>query len=161
MTARLRAGALAAALCTTASLLLAGPAAASSPASIAYVVDKDGDGYGALVLRDLTARTVRTVVPEGDVYVEAPAVSPDGTRIAFATDLDSPDGDLGIAVVSASGGTMRRLTDPPAATEHTLTSDSEPSWAGNGSSSSAARPRTTGATRCAARSPGSPSPADR
>lgn len=66
------------------------PAAASSPASIAYVVDKDGDGYGALVVRDLTARTVRTVVPEGDVYVEAPAVSPDGTRIAFATDLDSP-----------------------------------------------------------------------
>lgn len=132
MNARLRVAALAA-LCTAAPLLVALPAeAAAPPAPIAYVLDPDGDGLGALVVRDLADRTVRTVLAEGDHYVEAPDLSADGRTIAFATDIGSDTADLGIAVIGVDGSGFRRLTDPPLETEHTLTYDTDPSWVGDG-----------------------------
>lgn len=129
MTARLRAGALAAALSTTLPLLLSSPASAvTTTPELAYVLDRDGDGLGAVVLRDLTARTVRTLVPEGDDFYADPVLSPDGTRIAVATDRGSATGEVGIAVLDVVGGGFQRLTSPGQGSDGLEVEDASPTW---------------------------------
>lgn len=130
MTARLRAGGLVAALSITLPLvLLPTSASAAVPgAEIAYVLDTDNDGAGAIVVRDLGTRTVRTVLPEGDDYVADPVLSPDGRSIAFSTDRGSRTFDTGIAVVGVDGSGFRRLTNPPASTDTSYTEDISPTW---------------------------------
>jgi TolB protein len=54
-----------------------------------------------------------------------PAWSPDGTKIAFATDRDSGPGNLEIYSMNADGTNQTRLTNNPAA-------DEEPAWSPDG-----------------------------
>jgi Tol biopolymer transport system component len=74
----------------------------------------------ALVLwaDEATARALRTPVTNGG----APAVSPDGSRIAFLSDRG---GATDLYVISADGAGERRLTRTPEA-------ESQPDWSGDG-----------------------------
>jgi TolB protein len=79
-----------------------------------WVMNADGSSE----LR-LTHRPERSWLPAGD---RSPAWSPDGKRIAFASDRG---GDLAIWVVNADGSDLQRLTS-------TEEDDSSPSWSPGG-----------------------------
>lgn len=64
----------------------------------------------------------RTRLTEHDANDSAPAVSPDGTRIAFESERD---GNYEIYVMDADGGNQTRLTNDPAR-------DSAPAWSPDG-----------------------------
>ena len=141
---RLRLGAVALAAALPLSLAVAGPAWASSTANeIVYTVDANDDGAYALVTQDLESRRVTTVLPaDPDLAFtyDDPELSPDGTRIALASDYlgartTPPTGAPGIIVVNRDGSGYRRLSTPPS-TNGTNPSDSidiSPSWSPDGS----------------------------
>ncbi len=121
------------------SLLLAAPAWASSTANeIVYTVDANDDGAYALVLQDLESRRVTTVLPAEPNLAftyDDPELSPDGLRIALASDYQGsistpPSGAPGIIVVNRDGSGYRRLTTPPSTSGANPTDsiDISPSW---------------------------------
>ncbi len=141
---RLRLGALAVAVALPLSLAVAGPAWASSTANeIVYTVDSNDDGAYALVLQDLESRRVSTVLPaDPDLAFtyDDPKLSPDGTRIALASDYQGavstpPSGAPGIIVVNRDGSGYRRLSTPPSTSGATPSDsiDISPSWSPDGS----------------------------
>ena len=75
-----------------------------------YVVNADGSG-----VRNLTPK------PMGAAYA-APAWSPDGRKIAFASERD---GNSEIYLMNADGSAQRRLTD-------NLAYDGDPAWSPDG-----------------------------
>ena len=75
-----------------------------------FVMDPDGSGVAAL---------------GADVWVEYPAWSPDGTKIAFMGQTPEGTENYEIFVVGADGTGLRRLTHSPGA-------DGWPSWSPNG-----------------------------
>jgi Tol biopolymer transport system component len=77
-----------------------------------YLVNSDGSGLTQLTHSD------------ADVYNNQPALSPDGTRVAFAT----VEGDqAGIGIIDVDGTGLRLLTT------NNMTHDSEPAWSPDGS----------------------------
>jgi len=118
-------------------VLLVAPAALAAPGSsaneVVYVSDTDDDGVGGVVLRDLTTRTARVVLPEdqrNDYFYESPELSPADDRIALATDRGS-EALLGIAVVNRNGTGFRRLTTPAVSPTRPVY-DRFPSWSPDG-----------------------------
>ncbi|MEO6203791.1 MAG: hypothetical protein ABIO67_00170, partial [Mycobacteriales bacterium] len=126
------------------SLVLAAPAWASSTANeIVYTVDANDDGAYALVLQDLESRKVTTVLPAEPNLAftyDDPELSPDGLRIALASDYQGsvttpPSGAPGMIVVNRDGSGYRRLTTPPTTSGANPTDsiDISPSWSPDGS----------------------------
>jgi len=87
--------------------------------TIAFNSDRDGVMSGYLISPD-GARLRRI---EADVWVEYPAISPDGTRIAF---MGHEAGDYDIYVAELATGSATKLTDTPG-------SDGWPVWSPDGS----------------------------
>lgn len=128
-------GTLAAApVALTVSTIAATPVAASpTRAEVAYVLYDEEEGSSSIVVRGLEARDGSVVLPDtGEVDGEL-ALSPDGTKIAFATTRGSSTGRIGIAVVNVDGTGFARVTTPPASTDTTDIADGEPAWAPDGS----------------------------
>lgn len=134
---------------TLGPLALGTPALATHPVPspapgnrIAYTVDADDDGAYALVVTDLESRRTTTVLPAdpnlGFTY-DDPELSPDGYRIALASDYlgsrtTPPSGPPGIIVVEDNGTGYRRLSTPPSdATAGTTSIDIAPAWSPDGS----------------------------
>ena len=69
------------------------------------------------------AHAITTAAHDAPYVYVAPAWSPDGSRLAIA--VGTP-GNLGLAIVSADGGAVTRLTQPASG------SDTEPSWSPDG-----------------------------
>lgn len=65
---------------------------------------------------------LRVIFSEKEVFSYHPALSPDGRKIAFASDRD---GNPEIYVIDVDGGNLRRLTDDPAIDEY-------PTWSPDG-----------------------------
>ena len=77
-----------------------------------YLINSDGSGLTQLTRSD------------ANVYNDQPALSPDGTRVAFAR----VEGDqAGIGIIDVDGTGLRMLTT------NNLTHDSEPAWSPDGS----------------------------
>ena len=102
-----------------------------SPNRIAYTVLDQG--YGEIWIMDADGSNARRVTqPEpagsdGD-GAKNPALSPDGTRIAYVSTGDAVegwDGDLELHVVGVDGGEPRRLTDDGRP-------DRDPAWSPDG-----------------------------
>ncbi len=66
---------------------------------------------------------VEVIRSDNDAMNIAPAASPDGSRVAFASDRDGED--LEIYVVDTDGGNLRRLTD-------SSSRDAQPTWSPDG-----------------------------
>ena len=77
-----------------------------------YLINADGSGLTQLTYS------------ESDVYNYQPALSPDGTRVAFATSQGS---HAGISIIDVDGSGLRMLTT------NNMTRDSEPAWSPDGS----------------------------
>lgn len=77
-----------------------------------------------------------------DIYVEYPALSTDGTKIAFMSQEPSASGndpDYNIYVMNADGTGITRLTDTPG-------EDGFPSWSRTATRSPSRPPATTAPT---------------
>ena len=75
------------------------------------VVGEDATGKEELFVTDAAGRGPRVIAPSPGQREGAPAWTPDGTRIAFASDRD---GNWEIYDVRADGTGIRRLTNDPA-----------------------------------------------
>ena len=94
------------------SLTTEGGRIAFSSGKDIYLINADGTGLTQLTYSD------------SDVYNYQPALSPDGTRVAFATFQGS---QAGISIIDVDGSGLRTLTT------NNLTRDTEPAWAPDGS----------------------------
>jgi Tol biopolymer transport system component len=98
-----------------------GPDWSADGSTIAFNSDRDGGGLsGYLVSPD--GSNLRRV--DADAWIEYPAFSPDGTRIAF---MGHAAGDYDIYVADLATGKTTQLTDAPG-------SDGWPAWSPDGSS---------------------------
>jgi Tol biopolymer transport system component len=93
-----------------------GVAMVAAVAAIVWMVAREGGGSP---IPDGTPRQVTT----GDGWNRDPALSPDGSRIAFASDRG---GNSDIYIVDARGGNALRITDSPG-------QETEPAWFPDGS----------------------------
>src|SRR5882757_7573046 len=76
-----------------------------------FLINSDGTGL------------VQLTYSASDVYNYQPALSPDGTRVAFAT---VQGGQAGIKIIDVDGSGLRTLTT------NNFTRDSEPAWSPDG-----------------------------
>jgi Tol biopolymer transport system component len=86
--------------------------------------EADGEIYVADANGGTATKIVGSKAEVGEVVNMQPALSPDGTRVAFSSRRE--DGKFSIYVVGVDGLGMRRLTDG-------LGDDSEPAWSPDGS----------------------------
>lgn len=90
------------------------------------VFQSDREGPTRIFIIDLASKAVRRVGTAGAWMDEDPSWSPDGSRIAFAS--NRADGrNIDIYVMHADGSNIVRLTDHAAA-------DQDPTWAADGQS---------------------------
>ncbi len=94
------------------------------PDSKRILFQGSGPGTSAVEIcaANIDGSEIEVIRSDEDVTNLAPAASPDGRRIAFASDRD---GDLEIYVMDADGGGLRRLTDDPGR-------DDQPTWSPDG-----------------------------
>lgn len=112
------------------------PTTSSEVRDILYV-SQNGDQYAIQSVRS-DGTQPRVVFDGNGAVVQNPSWSPDGTRIAFASDMDGP---FSIYTMNADGSDIQRLTTPE---QETL--DESPIWSPDGSSIAFSRtyePRST------------------
>jgi Tol biopolymer transport system component len=97
------------------------PPAASG--GIAYV--SDGNGGGKELWKASSDGSQTTMLTTEFAEVRNPDWSPDGTKLAFASNKDNSSDDYDLWIVNADGEVERKLTDGPA-------SDGAPSWSPDG-----------------------------
>ena len=115
-------------LVTLASGVVAGSAGASaSPGGEIAFWRKCGTGCGDLYVAAADGTSVRRLTRSRNSF--APAWSPDGTRLVFASDRRRP-GVQELYVLDVSGGTTRRLTRTTSAPG--FVSDFAPAWSPDG-----------------------------
>ncbi len=82
--------------------------------------------FGIWQARLAAPDTLVAILVDGGSNIE-PALSPDGTRIAFSSSRAGRDGNFDLFVMDADGGGIRRLTTEPG-------TDGEPAWTPDGGS---------------------------
>lgn len=107
-------------LVAVASSLLGGCAPKSGPGKIVFEAHQEGE-VADVVLINPDGSGRKTLV-QGSEWNGTPALSPDGTRVAFATERD---GNPEIYVIHADGSNLTRLTDNEA-------TDVMPAWSPDG-----------------------------
>ena len=88
--------------------------------------DRAATGYHALILYDVKTKARATVLSEVGFNERYPALSPDGSRIAFSSDRDlNHDGNTEIYVINTDGTGLKRITN-------NTWGDVAPSWSPDG-----------------------------
>jgi len=79
------------------------------------VFDRDRDGGRQIYVLDIETKRVRQLTRSAgpDEFNGFPDWSPDGRRIAFASNRDSGSRSLDLYAMDADGGSLTRLTDSP------------------------------------------------
>lgn len=98
------------------------PGATSGPSGHIVYTSRAQTGSRALILLDVKSGTRQTVLSELGIDEESPALSPDGTRIAFSS---ARDGNPEIYTIGVDGSNLTRITDNAAR-------DILPAWSPDG-----------------------------
>lgn len=105
---------------TGAGIRASAPAVSPDGTRLAFVQESGDDG-GDIAIADADGRNARLITHDHEFNFR-PAWSPDGERVAFASERD---GNPEIYVMDADGGNLVRLTDDPAW-------DGAPAWSPDG-----------------------------
>jgi len=98
------------------------PGSSGGPSGHIVYTSRAQTGYRALILLDVTSGTRQTVLSEPGIDEESPALSPDGTRIAFSS---TRDGNPEIYTIGVDGSGITRITENAAR-------DILPAWSPDG-----------------------------